>query len=379
LELERRLLSRIIQALNEGGYPTLQKLKALLKQEPLNSEELRKLINLLLSLPVDISPGSEKVLPCQLGAQLVKMALDRWEGYLPPGTLQKQMTDILKKLRIYGPFAEVFTALLGALWLREEAPASALMMAQQAEQILMAMQGRQQATAPQNITPSELSEWLKLAQQIIEEILSGQYTAVRPAEAQVRGKAPVKPKPAPTEPLQPATLSLLSLSLFPDTHPQAGNLRFLDLQTAEKLPESAEVQIERLRVGGQMYRVYVEKGMERVVIARQKELVMLRVEGESMLEAGIEPGDLILAEKLSEGEAKDLDKWQSMLGRLVLAILGGEPPNETHLAFLIKRLTKRNGQWLLSPENPAFEEIEIKPGSAKLYPVLAILKPEPTE
>jgi hypothetical protein len=172
---------------------------------------------------------------------------------------------------------------------------------------------------------------------------------------------------------------LLSLSLFPDTHPQAGNLRFLDLQTAEKLPESAEVQIERLRVGGQMYRVYVEKGMERVVIARQKELVMLRVEGESMLEAGIEPGDLILAEKLSEGEAKDLDKWQSMLGRLVLAILGGEPPNETHLAFLIKRLTKRNGQWLLSPENLAFEEIEIKPGSAKLYPVLAILKPEPTE
>ncbi|MFZ8842409.1 hypothetical protein, partial [Thermoflexus sp.] len=50
-----------------------------------------------------------------------------------------------------------------------------------------------------------------------------------------------------------------------------------------------------------------------------------------------------------------------------------------HRAFLIKRLNYRNGKWLLSPENPAFEEIAIEPGRPELHPVLAILKPEPIE
>lgn len=45
------------------------------------------------------------------------------------------------------------------------------------------------------------------------------------------------------------------------------------------------------------------------------------------------------------------------------------------IAFLIKRLDCRQGRWWLRSEHPEFEDIEIVPGKAMLYPVIAILKP----
>jgi SOS-response transcriptional repressor LexA len=101
--------------------------------------------------------------------------------------------------------------------------------------------------------------------------------------------------------------------------------------------------------------------------------------GESMRGAGIEPGDLILARRLSGPAAQDPNEWRAWRGRLVLAVLKEDDHSQAHRAFLIKRLNDRNGKWLLSPENPAFEEIAIEPGRAELHPVLAILKPEPVE
>jgi SOS-response transcriptional repressor LexA len=101
--------------------------------------------------------------------------------------------------------------------------------------------------------------------------------------------------------------------------------------------------------------------------------------GESMRGAGIEPGDLILARRLSGPAARDPNEWRAWRGRLVLAVLMENDHSGAHRAFLIKRLNDRNGKWWLSPENPAFEEIAIEPGRAELHPVLAILKPEPVE
>jgi SOS-response transcriptional repressor LexA len=101
--------------------------------------------------------------------------------------------------------------------------------------------------------------------------------------------------------------------------------------------------------------------------------------GESMRGAGIEPGDLILARRLSGPAARDPNEWRAWLGRLVLAVLMENDHSGAHRAFLIKRLNDRNGKWWLSPENPAFEEIAIEPDRAELHPVLAILKPEPVE
>jgi hypothetical protein len=378
VERERRLLSHLIRTLDEGRHPALQALRALLDQDPPDPERLRALGHLLMLLPADPLAGPGEAMPGRIGAQLVGMALDRWAGYLPPGALRQPLTEILRALRFHGPaLAEALAALLGAFWLRGEDPAWALEMARRAEQLL---QDRQRAAALQGVTSPELAEWLRWAQEIMGEILRNRHlAAAEPPREEAPERTPAEPIPKPGGPLRPARLALLSLVLLPDTHPQAGDLQFLDPQTAERLSDSAEVQIERLRVGEQVYRVYVEADMDQVVVARREELIVLRVEGESMRGAGIEPGDLILARRLSGPAARDPNEWRAWLGRLVLAVLVEDYHSQAHRAFLIKRLNYRNGKWLLSPENPAFEEIAIEPGRPELHPVLAILKPEPIE
>jgi hypothetical protein len=377
VERERRLLSHLIRTLDEGRHPALQALRALLDQDPPDLERLRALGHLLMLLPADPLAGPGEAMPGRIGAQLVGMALDRWAGDLPPGALRQPLTEILRALRFHGPaLAEALAALLGAFWLRGEDPAWALEMARRAEQLL---QDRQRAAALQGVTSPELAEWLRWAQEIIGEILRDRHlAAAEPPREEAPERTPAEPIPKPGGPLRPARLALLSLVLLPDTHPQAGDLQFLDPQTAERLSDSAEVQIERLRVGEQVYRVYVEADMDQVVVARREELIVLRVEGESMRGAGIEPGDLILA-RLSGPAARDPNEWRAWRGRLVLAVLVEDDHSQAHRAFLIKRLNDRNGKWWLSPENPAFEEIAIEPDRAELHPVLAILKPEPVE
>jgi hypothetical protein len=378
VERERRLLSHLIRTLDEGRHPALQALRALLDQDPPDPERLRALGHLLMLLPADPLAGPGEAMPGRIGAQLVGMALDRWAGYLPPGALRQPLTEILRALRFHGPaLAEALAALLGAFWLRGEDPAWALEMARRAEQLL---QDRQRAAALQGVTSPELAEWLRWAQEIMGEILRDRHlAAAEPPREEAPERTPAEPIPTLKGLLRPARLALLSLVLLPDTHPQAGDLQFLDPQTAERLSDSAEVQIERLRVGEQVYRVYVEADMDQVVVARREELIVLRVEGESMRGAGIEPGDLILARRLSGPAARDPNEWRAWLGRLVLAVLVEDYHSQAHRAFLIKRLNYRNGKWLLSPENPAFEEIAIEPGRPELHPVLAILKPEPIE
>jgi len=315
-------------------------------------------------------------MPGRIGAQLVGMALDRWAGYLPPGALRQPLTEILRALRFHGPaLAEALAALLGAFWLRGEDPAWALELARRAERLL---QDRQRAAALQGMTSPELAEWLRWAREIIGEILRDRHlAAAEPPREEAPERTPAEPISTPGGPLRPARLALLSLILLPDTHPQAGDLQFLDPQTAERLSDSAEVQIERLCVGEQVYRVYVEADMAPIVVARREELIVLRVEGESMRGAGIEPGDLILARRIPGPAARDPNEWRAWRGRLVLAVLVEDYHTQAHRAFLIKRLNYRNGKWFLSPENPAFEEIAIEPGRPELHPVLAILKPEP--
>ena len=376
MEQERRLLSHLIRTLNEGGHPALQALRALLDQDPLDPERLRALCHLLLSVPVDSLAGPGAAMPGRIGAQLVGMALDRWAGYLPPGALRQPLTEILRALRFHGPaLAEALAALLGAFWLRGEDPAWALELARRAERLL---QDRQRAAALQGMTSPELAEWLRWAREIIGEILRDRHlAAAEPPREEAPERTPAEPISTPGGPLRPARLALLSLILLPDTHPQAGDLQFLDPQTAERLSDSAEVQIERLCVGEQVYRVYVEADMAPIVVARREELIVLRVEGESMRGAGIEPGDLILARRIPGPAARDPNEWRAWRGRLVLAVLVEDYHTQAHRAFLIKRLNYRNGKWFLSPENPAFEEIAIEPGRPELHPVLAILKPEP--
>lgn len=81
-------------------------------------------------------------------------------------------------------------------------------------------------------------------------------------------------------------------------------------------------------------------------LARGRELFALRVEGESMKDAAILPGDLVVVEKSSTAEN----------GQIVVAMVEGEAT--------VKRYYKENGHFRLQPENDAFaplilDEVEL--------------------
>lgn len=68
------------------------------------------------------------------------------------------------------------------------------------------------------------------------------------------------------------------------------------------------------------------------------------VQGESMIGAGINPGDLLVIDKALDAQNE----------QIVLAILNGE--------FTLKRLRIKDRQFFLYPENPAFQPIKIVEG-----------------
>jgi DNA polymerase V len=67
----------------------------------------------------------------------------------------------------------------------------------------------------------------------------------------------------------------------------------------------------------------------------------VRVKGESMRDAGIHPGDLLMIDR----SVTPADK------QIVVAMIDGE--------FTVKRFRKRNGKITLEAENPAFLPIEV--------------------
>jgi len=73
--------------------------------------------------------------------------------------------------------------------------------------------------------------------------------------------------------------------------------------------------------------------------ARGRELFALKVKGDSMINAGIIDGDLVIAERCETAENR----------RIVVALIGEEAT--------VKRLVRENGVIFLAPENPAYENI----------------------
>jgi DNA polymerase V len=70
----------------------------------------------------------------------------------------------------------------------------------------------------------------------------------------------------------------------------------------------------------------------------------VRVQGQSMREANIHSGDILIVDRSLE--AKD--------GKIVVAVVGGE--------FTVKRLRIEGNRKALLPENPAYPILEIHPG-----------------
>lgn len=73
---------------------------------------------------------------------------------------------------------------------------------------------------------------------------------------------------------------------------------------------------------------------------REDEYFALRVRGESMLNAGILPGDLVIVRRQQTAQN----------GEIVVALLGDEAT--------VKRLSRKNGEIWLLPENDAYQPID---------------------
>jgi DNA polymerase V len=81
------------------------------------------------------------------------------------------------------------------------------------------------------------------------------------------------------------------------------------------------------------------------LIRHQEATFFVRAQGESMLNAGIHPGDILVVDKSLLAKS----------GKIVIAVVDGE--------FTVKRLHKYKGKISLKAENPEFKDIEIREGS----------------
>lgn len=81
--------------------------------------------------------------------------------------------------------------------------------------------------------------------------------------------------------------------------------------------------------------------LDDLVVRRPEKTYFLRAAGESMLGAGIMPGDLLVVEQAEDAPS----------GKVVIAAVDGE--------MTVKRLQRRGGRVFLRPENPAYRPINI--------------------
>lgn len=90
---------------------------------------------------------------------------------------------------------------------------------------------------------------------------------------------------------------------------------------------------------------YVESALDLndYLIRNRAATFMVRVSGESMIGAGIHDGDVLVVDRSRE----------AVPGCIVVAVLDGE--------LTVKRLKRRGGIYVLAPENPRYEPIEVGP------------------
>jgi SOS regulatory protein LexA len=94
--------------------------------------------------------------------------------------------------------------------------------------------------------------------------------------------------------------------------------------------------------------------LDNYLIENKEATFMLRVSGESMIDAGIQPDDMILVER--RPDARD--------GDIVVAFIDG--------GYTVKFLRKRNGRVWLEPANAQFHEIV--PAEGEELQIMAVVK-----
>jgi repressor LexA len=131
--------------------------------------------------------------------------------------------------------------------------------------------------------------------------------------------------------------------------------------SAEPPPSVAVPLVGRIAAGAPML---ADENIEEMIavpegFADDREHFALRVEGDSMIGAGIMSGDLVVVRK--QNQASD--------GDIVAALLPGPAEDEA----TVKRFRRQNGKVILVPENPALEPFEMTEGRI-LGKVTAVLR-----
>jgi DNA polymerase V len=92
---------------------------------------------------------------------------------------------------------------------------------------------------------------------------------------------------------------------------------------------------------------YIENQLDlnELVVQHPAATFFVRVEGESMRDANIHTGDILVVDRSLEGTH----------GKIVIAIMNGE--------FTVKRLSKTAAGTFLVPENPKYPSFKIEPDS----------------
>jgi DNA polymerase V len=90
---------------------------------------------------------------------------------------------------------------------------------------------------------------------------------------------------------------------------------------------------------------YIEGRLDlnRHLIKHPAATFFVRVAGDSMIDAGIHPGDILVVDRALEAQDKSV----------VIAVLDGE--------LTVKRISRRDGKIFLVPDNRAYEPLEIRP------------------
>ncbi len=88
---------------------------------------------------------------------------------------------------------------------------------------------------------------------------------------------------------------------------------------------------------------YVEKSldMNELLVQNPAATFFARAEGESMINAGIFPNDILVVDRSLE----------PISGKIVVCALNGQ--------LTVKRLVRENEQWVLKPENPNYPDIPL--------------------
>tara|TARA_B100001758_G_C18151824_1_gene474453 strand:+ start:81 stop:512 length:432 start_codon:yes stop_codon:yes gene_type:complete len=82
--------------------------------------------------------------------------------------------------------------------------------------------------------------------------------------------------------------------------------------------------------------------LDRELIKNKESTFYARVSGDSMIEAGLDDGDLIVIDRSSDAEN----------GKIAVCFIDGE--------FTVKRISKKKNKLYLMPENKNYKAIEIK-------------------